>query len=124
MNLTAFLRSRPCLEELDGFLHALGQMAGDPTIDPSGVYTPLTTDQLQEAKVYRDRLLKGQVVPYRSHLYRAWDYQFGRPPRRKPGRHPPSDAQSLAASSRSVVSDLPAGRGGNQQTYLVAKPRW
>lgn len=124
MTLTEFLAGKPCIEELDGFLHALGQMAADPTIDPSHVYAPLTTDQVQEAAVYRNRLMKGQVVPYPSRVWRAWEYQFGKPPRRKPGPPPEFAAQSPTAERGSASDDRPADHAGSQQTYLVAKPRW
>ena len=123
MTLTEFLAGKPCIEELDGFLHALGQMAADPTIDPSATYAPLTTDQVQEAAVYRKRLMKGQVVPYRSLAWRQWEYRFGKPPTRKPGPPPEFAAQSPTARRGSASADQPADHAGSQQTYLVAKPR-
>jgi hypothetical protein len=123
MTLTEFLAGNPCIEELDGFLHALGQMAADPKIDPSAIYAPLTTDQVQEANIYRKRLMKGQVVPYRSLAWRQWEYQFGKPPRRKAGQPPASDARLPAAASRSAGGDQPSDRADTQVKYLVAKPR-
>jgi hypothetical protein len=123
MTLTEFLADNPCIEELDGFMHALGQMAADPTIDPSATYAPLTTDQVQEADVYRKRLMKGQVVPYRSLTWRQWDYRFGKPPTRKPGQPPASDARSPAAASGSAAGGPPSDRADTQVKYLVAKPR-
>jgi hypothetical protein len=123
MTLTEFLAGRPCIEELDGFLHALGQMAADPTIDPSHTYQPLTTEQVQEAGVYRKRLMKGQVVPYPSQMWRQWEYRFGKPPTRKPGQPPASDARSPAAASGSAAGGPPSGHADTQVKYLVAKPR-
>jgi hypothetical protein len=123
MTLAEFLAGRPCLEELDGFLHALGQMAADPTIDPSATYLPLTTDQVREAQDYRNRLMKGLVVPYPSLVWRQWEYRMGKPPRRLQARHPGSDVQSPAAASGSAAGGPPSGHADTQVKYLVAKPR-
>lgn len=121
MTIDEFLRQRPCLEELDGYLDA---------IKPGGVgqglgltHDALTPEILRAAEDYRKRLLKGKVVPEKSGLWRQWDYQFGKPPKRKPGPPPPSLPQSKFVASGLAPDDRPAGRAGSQQTYLVAKPR-
>jgi hypothetical protein len=124
VTLAEFLAGRPCLEELDGFLHALGQMAADPTIDPSATYLPLTTDQVREAQDYRNRLMKGLVAPYPSLVWRQWEYRMGKPPKRRQGQPLPSGGLSPAAASGSASGDQPSGHADTQGKYLVAKPRW
>lgn len=123
MTIDEFLRTRPCLEELDGYLAALkpGSPARELGLPLS--HEGLTPEVLRAAEDYRMRLMKGLVVPEASVSWRGWDYQWGKPPRKRPEPPPPSAPQSRFAASRSASDDPPADRAGSQGTYLVAKPR-
>lgn len=124
MTVDEFLQMRPCLEELDGYLDSLkpGGLAREMGVPMS--HDGLTPEILRKSEDYRQRLMKGKVVPYPSATWRAWEYQFGKPPRKKLGPPPPSPPQSKFVASGSAPDDQRAGHAGSQQTYLVAKPRW
>lgn len=121
MTIDEFLRQRPCLEELDGYLDAIKPGGVGQGLDLT--HDALTPEILRAAEDYRKRLLKGKVVPEKSGLWRQWEYQFGKPPKRKPGPPPEFAAQSPTARRGSAPDDRPAYREDSQRTYLVAKPR-
>jgi hypothetical protein len=118
-----FLRSRPCIEELDGYLDALKPGSPARELGLALDHDALTPEVLRESEDYRQRLMKGKVVPARSAYWRSWDYQFGRAPTKKRGQPPASEPQSRFSALRSASDDRPEGHAGSQGTYLVAKPR-
>lgn len=123
MTIDEFLRQRPCLEDLDGYLDALkaGSLPREMGIVLS--HDVLTPEVLRAAEDYRQRLLKGKELPAPSLSWRAWQYRRGKAPTRTPGPPPPSLPQSKFVASGSAPDDRPADHAGSQQTYLVAKPR-
>ena len=100
MKVEEFLDSRPCLEELDGYLEGLqwqienagaclpltddlrsilGEVPDSP-VQPN--YDQITTDVLAPIEEYRRKLLIGKTVPRATKMDRAWKYQQGRKPKR------------------------------------------
>lgn len=123
MKIEAFLRQLPCIEELDGYLNSLkpGSLARELGLELS--HEGLTPEVMQAARDYRERLMKGKVVPAPSKSWRAWEYRMGKPPTKKPEPPPASEPQSRFSSSGWGSDDRAADRAGSQGTYLVAKPR-
>lgn len=68
-----FVRERPCLDEIEGWL--LGR-----TIQK----LPLTGDILKPVNDYKARLMAGKEIPAPTKLPRNWVYQRGRKPVFKP----------------------------------------
>jgi len=123
LTLAEFLRERPCLEELDGYLNALKPGSDARVLGLELSEDGLTAEILRESEAYRKRLMKGLTVPYQSHMERGWDYQFGKAPTKLRERPPPSLSLSPAARPGSASAAPPSGHAGSQATYLVAKPR-
>lgn len=61
-----FLLTKPCLEEVSGFLQ------GFPCFTPV-----LTDDEKNRINAYREDLMSGKVIPAPSHLRRAYTYRPG-----------------------------------------------
>lgn len=84
MNVERFISQRPCLEEIDGFLHGLHLQIESPDQFPHGVqYAEMTSEVLAPLEAYRKRLLTGKEMPSETKLRRAWVYRQGQKPRRK-----------------------------------------
>lgn len=77
MDVKAFVRGRPCLEEIEGYLWGRQQLD-----------TPVTIDELAEIKAWQERLLSGKDVPLRKGAG-SWVYRKGRKPERVMKKSPP-----------------------------------
>ena len=64
-----FLLTKPCLEEVSGFLQGL-----------PGLTTVLTDAEKNRINAYREDLMSGKVIPGPSHLRRAYTYRPGMRP--------------------------------------------
>ncbi len=71
-----FLRSRPCLEEIEGFF--LGCKLQGIT---------LSAEEMAPIEDYRARLMKGREIPNPTRLQRSWKYQSKRKPTKQRIRH-------------------------------------
>ena len=69
MTTDEFLGTKPCLEEVSGFLQGL-----------PGLTTVLTDDEKNRINAYREDLMSGKVVPGPSHLRRAYTYRLNHSP--------------------------------------------
>jgi hypothetical protein len=69
MTVQDFLLSRPCLEEVDGFIEGAKILERE--------LTPGDWDQINE---YRISMMRGDITPYDTRMPRAYAYRIGRPP--------------------------------------------
>ena len=77
MDVKTFIRQRPCLDEIDGFL--FGRFISDK---------PLTSDELAQIVAWQRQLLAGKDVPARM-KGGAWVYRKGRKPEKVTKKAPP-----------------------------------
>jgi hypothetical protein len=98
MTPQAFVKSRPCLEEIEGYLMTkdLSVAPTSPELKklveavtaqrrnapPSGV-APLGEDGLKIIEMWRRELLTGKDVPGPTKMERLWTYTRGRKPVRR-----------------------------------------
>ena len=86
MTIIEFLGSRPCLEEIEGFIIGLQYHNEHPDEFPGAI--PYDDETMSEIKKYQDRLLTGHDVPGPTRLIRGWKYQQKRkPPKLKRKNH-------------------------------------
>jgi hypothetical protein len=71
MTVADFLRDRPCLEELSGFIKGL------PGYEPS-----FTAGEMDQLNAYRSRLMAGEITPCKTNLIRAYVYRQGHRPKK------------------------------------------
>ena len=85
MDVDQFLRTRPCLEELDGYVEALRWQADNPeALLPLRSHHPVVdADVLGPIEKYRARLMSGEVIPAPSRLKRQWVYKLKKKPQRR-----------------------------------------
>jgi hypothetical protein len=83
-----FLASRPCIEEVEGFLGGIKEQARDASLTTAGTsFSGITDEVLGPVQEYLDRLMKGRDVPAESFMERAYVYERGKPPVRKRVSH-------------------------------------
>lgn len=90
MTVEEFLRTRPCLEEIEGFLWSLRWQIENPDLMHRVQYPELTSEILGPIYRYRADLMKGREIPAPTRLNREWEYAKKRAPRKKPGPPPSS----------------------------------
>lgn len=66
--------SYPCIEEIEGFLHATKLLTGH-----------VPTEVMRIVSEYRGRLDKGKIIPAPTRMRRKYDYRRGQKPRRRVG---------------------------------------
>jgi hypothetical protein len=91
MTPAEFIRTRPCLEEIDGYLAGLRAQLEDPENFPEAV--AYTTDVMQPIEEYRKRLMAGKVMPMPAALERGWVYRQGKKPVRAKAKAPPPETE-------------------------------
>lgn len=80
MNVHEFIASRPCLEEIDGFLDGLRLQARRPDIwGADRAEKPNDPDVLAALSRYKADLMDGKEVPHEGRG-RAYIYKRGRKP--------------------------------------------
>lgn len=75
MTPAQFVACRPCLEEIDGYLHRLNT--------PGVTQELLDTDGLKLIEEWRRKLLRGKVLPAETKLPRNYDYKRNHRPVRR-----------------------------------------
>jgi hypothetical protein len=85
MDVHAFIRSRPCLEGIDGYLEGLRLQLAHPELlhglQPQ--YAAIDGEVLKPLEEYRQRLLAGKEVPAPTALEQDWVYKLKTRPLRK-----------------------------------------
>lgn len=76
-----FLLSRPCIEEVEGFMRYVVLQRDDPELRTAGSsFDGMTTEVMEPLQDYLDRLKRGRDVPEASFMTRSYDYVRGKPP--------------------------------------------
>jgi hypothetical protein len=89
MDARAFVLTRPCLEEIEGYLDQVKHQIAHPEEYPHGIqYKELSDEVLGPIEDYRTALLSGKTTPAPSKVIRAWDYRQKQKPK-KVKRHAP-----------------------------------
>lgn len=97
MKVDEFLRGRPCLEELDGYLMGLRiQIEHRDAFPMPPNYETIDAEVLGPIETYRSLLMKGKEVPAPSRMERMWIYKRGSRPKKKrvPHEHNHKDSPS------------------------------
>ena len=113
MDVHEFLKTRPCLEELDGYLDALRYQIANPELFHRLQYNEITGDVLGPLEACRQRLMSGKEVPTPTRLDRVWDYKVKSKPKRKRVTHedqPQAKTEEPQSKSRGPSLDLNARR--------------
>ena len=109
MDAQVFIATRPCIEEIKGWL--LGRKI-------QGL--PVTDEVLAPVEAYEERLMSGKEVPAPSKLEREWVYQQGRKPVFKP-RKGPMESEHANKDSESAPRKQP--KKSNRPTLHYSKGR-
>lgn len=98
MTPAQFIDGRPCLEEIDGYLHRvdMSRAVEDPDLKPlvdavaeMRVNTPpdsqvsIDTEGLRVIETWRRKLMKGKVMPADSAAPRSYEYKRNHKPVRR-----------------------------------------
>lgn len=81
MDVTAFLNTYPCLEELRGYEQGIRWQMAHPDLLTHEMHHAINNERvLREIDKYRNKLLKGKVAPAHSRMPRAYRYRMGAKP--------------------------------------------
>lgn len=108
MDVHAFLKGRPCLEEIDGYLDSLRFQIDNPELFHELQYSHIDGDVLSPIEAYRQRLMSGKDVPAPTRLERSWIYKLRTKPQRKRIPHGESPKKELQHNAGRPPLDLNA----------------
>lgn len=101
MDVHAFIRTRPCLEGIEGYLNGLRMQIDHPEIlhgNPPQ-YATIDGEVLKPIEEYRQKLLSGKEVPAPTRLEQEWTYALRKRPERK-RRTPENDDLLIEVDER------------------------
>lgn len=81
MKVREFLLTRPCLQELDGYLAGLRWLVDNAPEHAS--HARVDGDVIGPLELYKADLMKGKIVPRPSNDLRDWEYAPKKPAKRK-----------------------------------------